>query len=190
LRQPLQKGSAGDYYRSPWWGADSITLASNEKTNIDMLLIENISSAFYDSFILNNMRGYQYQLKEYENFIRREFYIRYSQGDTIYVISGWLDKFLSFYRAVPERIEYDLSELQAHVSRLAAFDVDIPLTAFKSAPRESPYFVEYINKERMFRIRRYHIAEEIGMNEENRRPIMVPRTLIEITKFLDPEMVP
>jgi hypothetical protein len=116
--------------------------------------------------------------------------VRYSQGDTIYVISGWIGKFLSFYRAVPGITKYDLRDLQENVSRLAAFDIQIPEEAYDKSSHDSCYFIEYVSREKMARIRCYHVSEEVGVDTTANRLITNPRTLIEITKFIDKEVMP
>ena len=178
----------GDYYRFPW-GADTITITSAMKIEIVTALQAAIRPVFFDTLVVGSITGYRYRLRA-EQLHREEYHVRYCQGDTVYVISGWTGKFLSFYRAVPGVIKYDLNELQQNISRFAAFDVQIPQEAYDKSSHENPYFVEYVNRDKMTRIRCYHVSEETGVDTTSNSLITIPRTLIEITKFIDKEVMP
>jgi hypothetical protein len=187
-RQTGNKTHPGDYYRSPL-GAARLPLEINDRQEI----VHNISSIvrkeFYDSAIVSSVLGYKYKLHA-EEIERREYYLRYSLADTIYVISGWVGKFLSFYRAVPGHIKYNFKEIQVAVSQLAARDIQISKDAFEKSSRNNPYFIEYIDKYKMIRVRCYHISEIVGFDEKINNFITNPFTLIEITKFIDKEAMP
>jgi hypothetical protein len=187
LRQPIMN-IPGDYFRYPY-GADTMTISPEASEEITSTLHNSIKKAFYDSSILGALKGLRYRLYGQDS-TREEYHIRYAQGDTIYVISGWLGKFLSFYRSVPGFIKFDLKELQDNVSRVAASDIKIPKEAYEKSSRDNPYFIEYVNHEAMYRIRCYHIGEMGSMGGNTDPFFSKPYTLIEITKFLDKEVMP
>jgi hypothetical protein len=189
----------GDYFRSPE-GINSNTLSQDEINIITNILKPLIKNIFYDQFVLDSLKGYQYHLYS-DSIMREDFFIRYSQGDTIYVISGWVGKFLSFYRAVPGIIKYDHDALQKEIFKIAVESIYIPQEIFNKAPMgdplifsktgEKPYFIEYVDKEKMIRVRCYQISEEIPKPGQESSPFnSTPRTLIEITKFLDKDVMP
>jgi len=177
----------GDYYTSPI-GADTMTLSSEDKKEIILLLKINIITAVYDSTILDNISGYQYKLYS-EKEKRREYFIRYAKGDTIYVISGWLGKFLSFYQAIPGSTCYSLNEFQNNVKKLSPSYIKAPDSSFRVNPN-GPYFLEHYDKEYMLRIRGYLIGEQASVDTTTGYPIEKNYSLIEITKFIDKGMIP
>ncbi len=186
IRQSLYDKVAGDYYRSPF-NAPRSAINSNEKEFIWNLLLSNIKTAYYDSVLIDNIGIYEYKLRN-EEYPRRDFFLRYSEADTIYVISGWSDKFISFYRAVPGIHKYDLKDLNKKLMELSKIDIAIPKNIFENCIKSNPYFIEYVDRDRMLRVRCYQISEQ-RKGQDN--PLITdPYTLIEITRFLDKEMVP
>ena len=187
IRYPDIK-TPGDYYRYPR-GAANTELSSQEMDEVILALSAAVNGVLYDASIIESLAKFRYRLIQ-EGFDRDEYFVRYSQGDTVYVISGWTGKFLSFYRGVPGIIKYDLKGLQENVSRLAAFDIEIPQETYDKSSHDNPYFLEYVNRDKMTRIRCYHVSEEVGVDTTANSLITNPRTLIEITKFIDKEVMP
>jgi len=62
---------------------------------------------------------------------------------------------------------------------------------FKTRNNEDNYFLEFIDKENMMRIRNYLInSSNITGLEKNMESDLKTYNLIEITKFIDPEVIP
>lgn len=176
----------GDYFRYPR-GAKIVEIRKEEINTIGDNLSGFIKGDHYDSCTLNNIVGIQYTFKV-DSITRSEYFLRYSKADTIYVISGWFDKFLSFYRAIPGSFKYKLAELNGKISEIAANKISIPKDIYNQSLKDSSYFIEYVDRDRMLRVRCYHISEQ-RKGQDN--PLVTdPYTLIEITRFLDKEMVP
>ena len=183
IRQRSLK-APGDYFRHPS-GAKTEPLDSVDHNNIYSILKSTIDESLYDRPIINKITGLHYQL--YKDSLRHEYFIRYSLADSIYVISGWKDKFLSFYQSIPGMHNYNLDELNRRISEIAAFKIEIPKDAFQNCSRDNPYFIEYVDKERMIRVRCYQVYK---LRADDNEPLITdPSTLIEITRFLDKEMV-
>ncbi len=190
VRQRFPK-TPGDYFTWPI-GGDSASLQKSEYSEIQETLGSSVDSAYYDDFILNNLNGYEYTIGEgrrKESVYRREYHIYYALGDTIYVISGWLGKFLSFYRAIPGEFRYDADELNAQVKELSSAYRMTDKSSFKRIDDKGNYLLEYVDRENMMRVRNYLIygtfilaGSETG---ESRK-----YNLIEITKFIDKEVMP
>jgi hypothetical protein len=176
----------GDYFQPPL-GADTTALNDAEFSEIESLLVENIYSAFYDDFVLQNTAGYEYTLED-SAVTRREYHISYARGDTIYVISGWLGKFFSFYRAIPGDFRYDAGELQREIRKISLSYQEAKDNAFRSIQEEYNYLLEYVDVPNKMRVRNYQIDAQFTFgvpgNKERRY------NLIEITKFIDPEAMP
>ncbi len=189
----------GDYFRLP----KGIT--GNAVSETTIIEIESETNAlikrdYYNEYILDNLKEYKYRLYN-DSLNRIDFFVRYSQGDTIYVISGWLGKFLSFYRAIPGIIKYDHNALQNEINKIAVLPFIIPQEILNKAPKgnpilfgnsgEKPYFIEYVDEQYMARIRCYQISEELPKPGQESSPFnSTPFTLIEITKFLDKDVMP
>jgi hypothetical protein len=180
--------SPGDYYRYPR-GAHKDSLSVAAKKEITSILQSTVKPDFYDEQIIGSLASFRYRL-ELEDSPREDFFVRYTGADTVYVISGWLGKFLSFYRAVPGTLNYDLRELQEIVSLFAAFEITIPKESYEKSSKDNPYFIEHIDREKMYRVRCYHISEQAGADKTTSHLVMCPYTLIEITKFIDKETMP
>jgi hypothetical protein len=186
LRQPLPT-APGDYFRHPL-GADSMTLSSLDKEQIHSLLKSNINPVFYDSSMLEKISGYQYRLNS-EKEKRREYFLRYAKGDTIFVISGWLGKFLSFYRSIPGHKQYSIRELQTVAQLLSPSYIAGADNSFKINPN-GPYFLEHVNRDNKMRLRGYLVGEESYIDKTTEYPVDKTYSLIEITVFIDKDMAP
>jgi len=86
--------SPGDYLVHPWL-ADSSEVSNVEKAEIDSLLNQFISPEYFNRTILDSLTDYDYLISD-GAVNRHEFYVRYAEGETIYTISGWYGKFVSF----------------------------------------------------------------------------------------------
>jgi hypothetical protein len=177
----------GDYSLWPI-GADTITLNEQQRSEISEQLNENIRLSFYDDFVLQHLHGYEYTIGS-DSIQRREYYVSYARGDTIYVISGWLGKFLSFYRAIPGDFRYDTSQLQNEVGKLSPSYRETKDDSFKRIDEEKDYFLEYLDRDNMMRVRNY-LVDATFIFDDSRQGTMKKYNLIEITKFIDPEAMP
>ena len=177
----------GDYFLWPI-GADTITLSEQERSEIREQLKDNIRPSFYDDLVLQHLNAYQYMIDR-GSIQRREYYISYARGDTIYVISGWLGKFLSFYRAIPGNFRYDASQLQDEVGTLSVSYRKTKDDLFKRIDEEKEYFLEYVDRENMMRVRNY-LVDATFIFDDSTQGRMTRYNLIEITKFIDPEVMP
>ena len=185
-RQPLKYGPPGDYFRSPFI-PDTVEIAISEINEIRDLLAQNIKAELFDSLVLANIVGYQYQFKRYGEE-RREYFVRYAKADTVLVISGWFGKLFSFYVALPGWTTCDENHLQAKISALTNANIELRKIPDKRQISD-PYFIEYIDRANMVRVRNYHIRELIETLDVT-QPEYRDRTLIEITRFLDKEAMP
>jgi len=178
----------GDYFRYPR-GADTTTLSESEFAEVNNMLMQNIKNSYYDSTILANIKGYKYE-QDHGKVKRREYYISYSRADTIYAISGWLGKFFSFYQVIPGYFGLTIDEFQNKALKLSSNYIQADKNNFISEKDKVIYFTEYIDRDSMMRIRNYQMAK-VGVSEdrahhEGKRYYNV----IEITKFLDKEVMP
>jgi hypothetical protein len=198
--------SPGDYYRYPM-GADALILSKTQKEQIDTNLVATIKDNYFSSDILDSLKGFKYSFTP-GSPNREEYHICYIQGDTVYVISGWLGKFLSFYRAIPDTVKYEFYKYMSHyrslqnskkfsftgfqseISKLALPDIKIPKELFNNSLKDSTLFFEYVDKEKMIRVRCYRIGEEAVAKSDLPYLTITAYTLIEITKFLDKEVMP
>ncbi len=178
--------SPADYFRSPE-GADTTNFTDAEFSEIESLLTRNIRATYYDDFVLENLTGYEFTMGD-SGVWRRECYVKYARGDTVYVLSGWLGKFLSFYRAVPGDFRYDATNLQKEVEKISPSFMIAKEKAFKRIDEEINYFLEYVDKPNKMRIRNYQIYARFmyGVSGDREKKY----NLIEITKFIDPEVMP
>jgi len=186
IRCALPK-NPGDYFLRPT-GADTTDLTDSERIEFEDLLEKIISPEYYDTTILKSVTGYDYSISE-GSIHRREYYVAYVLGDTIYVISGWLGKFLSFYRAVPGDFRLTTAELQKEVQNLSPPYTLTSERNFRKINEERNYLQEYVDYENMTRIRNYLIYGTFifpGKTKSENRSY----NLIEITKFIDKEVMP
>jgi hypothetical protein len=188
LRVPNIK-TAGDYYRHPA-GADEVALTEYDIEEASTALNTLIREQFFNAYVLRNLKGYKYELLGGE-VKRREYYVKYSCEDTIYVISGLLGKFLSFYRVVPGQFSFSVDQLKKEVAQLShavEFKND---DSFIEKKNQYIYFVEYIDRDKMLRVRNYQIVEPWQETDKDRNDSLGKYfNLIEITKFLDEEAMP
>ncbi len=161
------------------------TLAFSEIESIANFLKENILPSFSDSLVLSSLRGYSF---EYPNGLHREPYTMLADGDTVYVISGWLGKFLSFYRVVPGDFRLTVPELINHLDKLTPLAKEINPKEFRHESDSLNYLWEYVDKDKMFRIRNYLMKATLPPNPPDSPPIFY--NLIEITKFYDKGVIP
>jgi hypothetical protein len=161
------------------------TLAFSEIESIADFLKENILPSFSDSLILSSFKGYAF---EYPNGPHREPYTMLADGDTVYVISGWLGKFLSFYRVVPGDFRFTVPELMDKLNKLTTLAKKIDEKGFRHESDSLNYLWEYVDKNNMFRIRNYLIKATLPPDPPDSPAIFY--NLIEITKFYDKGVMP
>ncbi|UCC79153.1 MAG: hypothetical protein JSW64_12885 [Candidatus Zixiibacteriota bacterium] len=188
LRMP-EIETPGDYFQYPE-GANLIPLADKDISEIRNSLKDLIEDKFYDSLVFGNLKGYQYDMKQ-GKIHRREYYVKYSRGDTIYVISGLIGKFLSFYRSLPGKDVISIDQLKKEVEKLSpSIKLKNEIPIIKKA-NEHIYFNEYLDRDQKIRIRNYQIVESWQETDKDRDDsIGKYYNLIEITKFLDEEAMP
>jgi hypothetical protein len=181
----------GDYFRWPE-GADTTSLNEPEYTEIRKTIRETVYSAYYDDFILANLNGYEYTIGEGRPdgpVHRREYHIYYAREDTIYVISGWLGKFLSFYRAVPGEFRYDVDQLSEQLEKLSTSSSKPHKDSFNRIDDKGNYLLESVDRENMIRVRN-HLIYGTFIFPGTDSGVSKLYNLIEITKFIDPEVMP
>ena len=176
----------GDYFFRPEL-ADSTSLTDTEFLEMENLLRQNVYASYYDDFVLENLTGCEYTFADSAVW-RREYHVCYARGDTIYVISGWLGKFLSFYRAIRGDFRYDIDELQNQVKLLSPSYRNTKEKSFMRIDEEINYLLEYVDKPNRIRVRNYQI--DAGFRYGVSGDIEKKYNLIEITKFIDPEVMP
>jgi hypothetical protein len=192
----IRQGSSkypGDYFYPP----DAFTskefvskdlhmaLTSAEIKNTSEFLEKNISLPFSDSLILSSLKGYSF---EYPNGPHLEPYTMLAEADTVYVISGWLGKFLSFYRAVPGNFRLTVPRLMDQLDKLTPLAKEIYEKRFRHESDSLNYLWEYVDNDKMFRIRNYLMKATLPPNPPDSPAIYY--NLIEITKFQDKDVMP
>jgi len=187
LRSPNDK-NPGDYFYSPMT-VDAIILENSIRAEIHGLLSSFIDTAFFSDYIISRLSGFSYQLCDQCGH-RKEFHIRYSRGDTLYVISGWIGKFISFYRAVPGDFKLSIRQLQNEIAKLSPSYQIADSNAFIVKNTRSGYFCKRVDKQNMVRVRNYTITEVSDPRNKQDMNQSWTYNLIEITKFLDKEMIP
>ncbi|OGC95988.1 MAG: hypothetical protein A2W25_09600 [candidate division Zixibacteria bacterium RBG_16_53_22] len=178
----------GDYYLYPN-GADTTALTADESLEISSVLSSFIDSSYFDSLVLSNLTAFSYTMEE-GKVKRREYHVRYSAGDTIFVISGWLGKFMSFYYAVPGETRISLYDLQQQVGRISPAYANTDTLRIRRVTDKWKYFIEYKDGKRLMRIRFYIIREIPYETWIAGGTKAKPYSLIEITKFIDKEAMP
>jgi len=188
LRSPNSK-APGDYFRHPA-GADEMKLTDTDIKEVESLLTAAVSPRYYDSYVLDNLTGYEYELLE-GKVSRREYYVKYARGDTVYVISGLLGEFLSFYRSIPGEFRLAIDQIKAEAGKLSPAVEFQKKDSFTEMEDDHIYFVEYMDRDRMLRVRNYQVIE-YWMDEDKVKesPEGKYYNLIEITRFLDEEAMP
>lgn len=176
----------GEYFIFPD-GADSVAISKEEFKEINNLLSQNVYNSYYDDFVLDNIFGYRYTFIDSAVW-RHEYYVSYARADTIFVISGWFGRFISFYKAVPGDFRYDIDDLQSEIEKISPSYVKTKAEQFKWIDEDINYFLEHLDKRNMMRIRNYQIDARFsyGISDDK----LTKYNLIEITKFIDPEAMP
>jgi len=187
IRCPIDK-FPGDYFYSPM-NADTVALDSSIRAEIRSILASFVDSSYFSNDMISFLKGYTYRLCE-ECTRRNEYHIRYSCGDTLYVISGWIGKFISFYRAVPGDSKLSMGQLQNEIARLSPSYQIADSAAFVVKDTRSGYFCERVDRQNMMRVRNYTITEIPGPKSKHDLNQAWTYNLIEITKFIDKEMLP
>jgi len=179
----------GDYFFYPR-GADTTVLSSEEILEFKSTLDGLISDKYYDSYVLDNVGGFKYELRG-GIVSRREYFVKYARADTVYVISGLLGKFLSFYRTIPGKEVISIDQLKRESKKLSPsieFKKDLD---FVKKDDDRIYFVEYLDREQKLRVRNYQVVEYWQETDKERDDsIGKYYNLIEITRFLDEEAMP
>lgn len=76
-------------------------ITPEEKKQIALFLKDYFPEKFQDSTLIDSAQSFTYRCMYTPDSVRHEFYLMLSEGDTIYVISGWFGKFMSLFRASP-----------------------------------------------------------------------------------------
>ena len=184
-RNPLWPGV---FYLKPQ-SAYAISLSEDEYHDLTTLLKATIDSSYHGYSVLRHLGGYYYEMN-HGKIKRREYHIRYTKGDTIFVISGWPGKFLNFYRAVPDTIKYSVAKLQEEVGKLCPKYAAGPEHEFTQSYDGYQYFLEYIDRNNMMRIRCIFINEGSAEWVKNKWVSGEYYNLIEITRFIDQNTMP
>lgn len=194
IRQPVS-GYPGDYF----WFADfglrrvngkskfQCELTVPEKEKISSFLIDNLYADSASDGIVSSLAGFAY---DFPGGPRREAYGMFVDGDTVYVISGWLGKFISFYRVVPGDFRLSASELMKELDKITPLSKALKgkEDAFRHEADSTNYLLEYIDREGMFRVRNYLMKTVLPPSPPNSPDKFY--NLIEITKFYDKEAIP
>ncbi|HBC47497.1 MAG TPA: hypothetical protein DEO84_01290 [candidate division Zixibacteria bacterium] len=160
-------------------------LTRHEIASISEFISKNLSSGFYDSSVSYSLNGYAY---DFPNGPRREAYTMLSDADTIFVISGWLDKFLSFYRVVPGDKRLTIPELMKELEKITPLSKEIDQKKFRTKSDSVNYLIEYVDKVKMFRVRNYLMKATLPPDAPD--ALESYHNLIEVTKFYDKEAIP
>ncbi len=178
----------GNYYLYPR-GSYAISLSPVESSDIRNLLKTMIDSSYCDDFILRHPPAGCYYEMDHGRIKRREYHQRYIKGDTIFVISGLVEKFLNFYMALPGSKRMSIDQLQNEVKTICPYYKKGLEQAFYQWGDENEYLVEYIDRQNMLRIRNMPFEEEYT-DPESKCPITMKFRLIEITIFIDKTVMP
>jgi hypothetical protein len=162
-------------------------LTVNEIDTVRKFLKYNFPTEFSGSATLLSLKGYAYNFPG-PGGPRREAYTMFTEGDTVYVVSGWLGKFLSFYRVVPGDSRLTVPQLMKQLEILTPLAKEIKEGSFKHVSDSLNYLLEYVDKDKMFRVRNYLMKTVLPPDP----PVGKEKfyNLIEITKFYDKGAVP
>ncbi len=94
-----------------------------------------------------------------------------------------------FYRVIPGGFRYDTSQLQNEVRKLSPSYRKTKNDSFKRIDEEKNYFLEYIDRENMMRVRNY-LVDATFIFDDSGQGTMKKYNLVEITRFIDPEVMP
>jgi hypothetical protein len=197
LRAPNESGP-GDYF----WSPDAFSLQEQKghyfiygltndgRRTVAQFLEEYFPAKFSDSLIVNAIRGYCYN---FTNGGRLENYLMLADGDTVYVLSGWLGKFKSLFRAVPNRKKLTKEEFISQVRQFSSIldDVEIAdsLFAMEDDSRYDRqdfdfYFMEYFYRRHGIWLRNYPARLRLPPSSPQRGLGRV-YNIIEITRIED-----
>jgi len=176
----------GQYFNWPD-GANSMSVENSERAELESLLRQNVRDTYYNRYVLENVSGYEYTFDDSVVW-RREYFVSYAKGDTIYVIAGWLGKFFCFCRAVPGDFRYDARDLQKEIVKISPSWGIAKENSFTHIDEEFNYLLEYIDKSSKMRVRNYQIDAVFRSDKPSEKERKY--NLIEITKFIDPEVIP
>jgi hypothetical protein len=183
----------GDYFYPPDTYFPTEALPTNliaMPKSSDLKVIKNFlndetSEAFYYSPILSSVKCYNF---DYPNGHHREPYTMLTDADTVYVVSGWLDKFLSFYRVVPGDKRLTVPQLMTELEKITPLSKEIDQKKFRTESDSANYLLEYVDKDKMFRVRNYLIKATLPPDSSDAPESY--HNLIEVTKFYDKEAIP
>jgi hypothetical protein len=177
---------ADTYINSEFIAKDlHVQLTTAEIKVIEDFLKENLLTRFSDSVVLSSLKGYNFIFRD---GLHREPYTMLSEGDTVYVISGWLGKFLSFYRVVPGDFRLKVPELMQELEKITPISQEIKEGSFRHVSDSLNYLLEYVDKDKMFRVRNYLMKTVLPPDPPDGKEKYY--NLIEITKFYDKGAIP
>ncbi|HBC45441.1 MAG TPA: hypothetical protein DEO84_00130 [candidate division Zixibacteria bacterium] len=192
IRQPSIQ-YPGDYFYPPdsyifpqFIPTDIIVKMSPSEIEVaNKFLSEDIYPILSDSIVISSLKEYSYDCP---NAYHIEPYTMLSDADTVYVVSGWLGKFLSFYRVVPGDKRLTIPDLMNQLEKLTPLSKQIEIKKFRTESDSSNYLLEYVDKDKMFRIRNYLIKATLPPDSSDAPESY--HNLIEVTKFYDKEAIP
>ncbi len=175
----LSTNPEDDGYNSP--------LDIAEKSTIAAFLARYVSPRYSDSLIITSLQGYFYV---FPNGPRREFYTMFADSDTVFVVSGILGKFMSFYRAVPGDFRLSPDQFLTQVRGISSITDGLKIAEGDFTKKDDPdnYFLQYIHKQALIRLRNYQLEAVLPpAGPESRTPRKY--NLIEITKIVDRSII-
>jgi hypothetical protein len=185
----------GDYFWPPFTvprGSSIDQPSAKEKQQIAQFLKEYFPEQFQNPALIDSAWAYNYGC--YENVDRREFYVMLSQGDTIFVISGWMGKFISFFRVVPHDRKAtpsgfikQVKDLAPALGKLGLSDSLAKVYNYAGVV-DSNYFMETYDKDSRLWLRHYPFKAVLPPdNPEKGKERLY--NLIEISKIYDQDML-
>jgi hypothetical protein len=190
VRQPLTT-YLGDYFYPPdaFLPRNFVNIQTDSWTSpsdsLDLFNFIRDITKINESRVILSLTKYVY---DFPKGARREAYTMLSDADTIYVISGWLDKFLSFYRVVPGDKRLTIPELMKELEKITPLSKEIDQKKFRTESDSVNYLIEYVDKVKMFRVRNYLMKATLPPDPTNSPESY--HNLIEVTKFYDKEAIP
>ncbi len=202
IRQP-NNFFAGDYFWPPNAfqmvypdsSAFAKSLTFTERNQIEALIERYYAPRFSDTAIISSLQGYYYEFYSSSSYHfecgpRREFYTMLAEGDTIFVVSGIMGKFMSFYRAVPGDFRLSPEQFLSQVRGVSSIIDGLKIAGGDLTQKDDPdnYLLQYINKQALIRLRNYQLEAVLPPADPGSR---TPRiyNLIEITKILDGSII-
>jgi hypothetical protein len=125
--------------------------------------------------------------------IRSEFFLRFTDGKCVYVISGWWPNFIKIYKAFPGNSRISLDSLIMETNALLKSPLNIAKTKFSDISDGKYFLVE--SKSNDFMVRYYNIKAYISdlylAYSKKRPPMFSPwYSIIEITYYLNKDFIP